>query len=132
PPTPQKSSSIENLGKMNNTSDRAVVRNIYFDFGDTKVTDESLPVLRVILKRMNEYSQLNIEIAGHTDSIGDEQTNQWVSQKRAEAVKKWLVENGISENRILAKGYGETQPLATNDNEREGRELNRRIEFIVR
>jgi outer membrane protein OmpA-like peptidoglycan-associated protein len=129
---PVKSSRIEDLGKMSNTSDRAIVRNIYFDFGDTKVSDASLPVLQAILNRMKEYAQLNIEIAGHTDSIGDEQTNQWVSQKRAEAVKKWLVENGISKDRIVAKGYGESQPLATNDNEREGRELNRRIEFIVR
>ena len=74
---------------------------------------------------------MKIEIAGHTDSIGDESTNQWISQKRAEAVYSWLVENGIAKGRMAPKGYGESQPLATNDDEFEGRELNRRIEIIV-
>lgn len=131
-PSQRRESKIQDLGRMNNSSDRAVVRNIYFDFGDTKVSNESLPILQAILSKMNEYPQMNIEIAGHTDSIGDNETNQWVSQKRADAVRNWLLKNGISKDRVLAKGYGETQPLATNDNELEGRELNRRIEIIIR
>ncbi|MEO9483835.1 MAG: OmpA family protein [Ekhidna sp.] len=128
----RRGSSIQDLGRMSSTSDRAVVRNIYFDFGDTKVSNESEPVLRAILSKMSEYPQMKIEIAGHTDSIGDEATNQWISQKRADAVRNWLIKNGVSKARVIAKGYGEAQPLATNDNEREGRELNRRIEIIVR
>ncbi len=125
-------SKIEDLGRMNNPSDRAVIRNIYFEFGDTKVSLESLPILKAILKRMQESKRMKIEIAGHTDSVGDSQTNQWISQKRAEAVRIWLIENGISSDRVDAKGYGENSPMATNDNELEGRELNRRIEVIVR
>ncbi|MEO1256017.1 MAG: OmpA family protein, partial [Bacteroidota bacterium] len=125
-------SKVENLGKMNNPSDRAILRNIYFDFGDTQVTNESLPILQAILKRMQESPRMKIEIAGHTDNIGDNRTNQWISQKRANAVKKWLVDNGVSEDRMTARGYGENQPMATNDDELEGRELNRRIEVIVR
>lgn len=128
----RKEGRIQDLGRMNTTNDRAVVRNIYFDFGDTQVANESIPVLKAIQSKMNEYPQMAIEIAGHTDNIGDDDTNMWVSQKRADAVKSWLVKNGISEERLKAKGYGESQPLATNDNEREGRELNRRIEIIVR
>ncbi|MEQ9467494.1 MAG: OmpA family protein [Ekhidna sp.] len=131
-PQPRKESKIQDLGRMDSPSDRAVVRNIYFDFGNTKVTDESLPILRAIRDKMNEYPQMRIEIAGHTDNIGDDQTNLWVSQKRADAVKNWLVQNGIAVDRMIAKGYGESQPMATNDNEKEGRELNRRIEIIVR
>ncbi len=131
-PTSRKESKIEDLGRMNNPSDRAILRNIYFDFGDTRVSDKSLPILNAILKRMQESPKMKIEIAGHTDSIGDDQTNQWISQKRAKTVKDWLVKQGISSNRIVAKGYGESQPMATNDNELEGRELNRRIEVIVR
>lgn len=136
-PTPRnkptkKTSTISNLGKMNNPSDRAVVRNIYFNFGDTKVSDGSIPVLEAVLQRLKAYPQMKIEIAGHTDSIGEEDTNQWVSQKRADAVRSWLISNGIPKERLVAKGYGESQPLATNDDEKEGRELNRRIEFIVR
>lgn len=125
-------SRIEDLGKMSNTSDRAIIRNIYFDFGNTKVKDESLPILRTILKLMNDYPKMRIEIAGHTDSIGDEDTNQWVSEQRANAVRNWLMQNGIAGERLIAKGYGEKQPMATNDDEFEGRELNRRIEIIVR
>ncbi|WP_436515552.1 OmpA family protein [Ekhidna sp. To15] len=133
PIRPQRNESkIQDLGRMNSTSDRAVVRNIYFDFGDTQVSGDSEPILRAILAKMIEYPQMRIEIAGHTDSVGDEKTNQWVSQKRADAVRNWLITNGVSKDRMIAKGYGENQPLATNDNEREGRELNRRIEIIVR
>ena len=128
----RNTSSIEDLGRMNNPSDRAIVRNIYFEFGDTKVSDESVPVLKAILKRMQESKRMKIEIAGHTDSVGDAETNQWISQKRADAVRNWLIQNGIASDRVVAKGYGENQPMATNDNEREGRELNRRIEVIVR
>lgn len=131
-PAQRKESKIQDLGRMNSTSDRAVVRNIYFDFGNTQVRNESLPILRAILSKLNEYPQMKIEIAGHTDSVGDEETNQWISQKRADAVRNWLIENGVVKDRVIAKGYGESQPLATNDNEREGRELNRRIEIIVR
>ncbi len=130
---PQRNESrIQDLGRINSTSDRAVVRNIYFDFGDTQVSSDSEPILNAILAKMREYPQMKIEIAGHTDSIGDEDTNQWVSQKRADAVRNWLIKKGISKDRMVAKGYGENQPLATNDNEREGRELNRRIEIIIR
>ncbi len=130
-PTQRKESKVQDLGRMNSAS-RAIVRNIYFDFGNTQVTDDSLPILKAIQSKLNEYPQMKIEIAGHTDSIGDENTNQWVSQKRADAVRNWLIKNGISADRLDAKGYGESQPLATNDDEFEGRELNRRIEIIVR
>ena len=132
PTSQRRESKIQDLGRMNSSSDRAVVRNIYFDFGDTQVSNDSQPILRAILAKLNEYPQMKMEIAGHTDSIGDEATNQWISQKRADAVINWLIKNGISKDRLIAKGYGETQPLATNDDEREGRELNRRIEVIVR
>ena len=81
---------------------------------------------------MNEYPQMKIVIVGYTDSIGDAKTNQWISRKRADVVMKWLTKNGRSEDRMIAKGYGETQPVTSNDDEEEGRELNRRIEVIVR
>ena len=130
--TPNRSSNREDFSRMNNPNDRAVVRNIYFNFGDTKVRSESEPVLRALLKRLQDSPSMRVEIAGHTDNIGADETNQWVSQKRADAEKNRLVKNGISPNRLIAKGYGENAPLATNDDEFEGRELNRRIEFIVR
>ena len=116
---------------LKSTGRKAIVRNIYFDFDDTKILDESLPVLNRLLNLLNENPTLSIEIAGHTDNIGTNKVNLRVSKRRAEAVKKWLVKEGIDPSRLVARGYGESEPMATNDDEFEGRELNRRIELIV-
>lgn len=137
PTTKQNENSIdqvnlEKFGREDHVGDRAVVRNVFFDFGDTKVTSESIPTLRALLVVMEDHPQLRIEIAGHTDNIGDERTNQKISEQRARAVMNWLIQNGISPDRLTAKGYGESQPLVSNDDEQEGRELNRRIEIIHR
>ena len=80
---------------------------------------------------MNSNPSMTIEIAGHTDFKGSEQYNISLSQKRADAVKSYLVSKGVNGERIVSKGYGEKYPLATNDDELEGRELNRRTEFII-
>lgn len=80
---------------------------------------------------MAENPRLKVEIAGHTDNIGTAAYNMQLSQRRAEAVKDYLVKKGIDPRRITAKGYGKTRPLASNDDEKEGRELNRRVEFRV-
>jgi outer membrane protein OmpA-like peptidoglycan-associated protein len=71
---------------------------------------------------------MKIEIAGHTDNVGDDKLNMQISQKRANAIKTYLIEKGVSEKRIIAKGYGETVPVADNNTE-EGRTRNRRIEI---
>ena len=73
---------------------------------------------------------MEIEISGHTDSKGSDDYNLQLSQGRADAVRQYLVDNGISEDRIISKGYGETVPLADNDTE-EGRQTNRRVQFTV-
>ena len=72
-----------------------------------------------------------VEIAGHTDNIGVDAYNKQLSQKRATAVVNYVVQKGISKARISAKGYGEERPLASNDDEKEGRSMNRRVEFKV-
>jgi len=72
-----------------------------------------------------------IEIAGHTDSAGDEAANQALSERRAEAVMDYLVRAGLPATRFQAVGYGATQPLTGNDSE-EGKAQNRRIDFVVR
>ncbi|MFK7953421.1 MAG: OmpA family protein [Ekhidna sp.] len=126
----QKETQIKDLGNKYRAGNRAITRNIYFDFGNTKVKDESIPTLSSIEKLLKDNPNMSIEIAGHTDSIGDAETNKWVSQARANAVMKWLIENGISKERLRANGYGEDYPLASNDDEEDGRELNRRIEIV--
>jgi OmpA-OmpF porin, OOP family len=71
-----------------------------------------------------------VEVAGHTDSIGTEEYNQGLSERRAESVRAYLESKGISATRLTARGYGELQPIASNDTE-EGRAQNRRSEMIV-
>ena len=74
---------------------------------------------------------IKIELMSHTDSRGTEDYNMKLSQKRAEAAVKYLTKKGINTRRIKAKGYGKSKPLASNDDENGGRELNRRVEFKV-
>ncbi len=124
---------IQDLAQPNlrSTGRKAIVRNVYFEFDDSKIVDESVPVLNSLLELMKQNPNLSIEIAGHTDNIGSKAINQRVSERRAQAVRRWLVSNGVDASRLAARGYGESQPLASNDDELEGRELNRRIELIV-
>ncbi len=109
----------------------SVLRNIYFDFDKATFRTESYTELNKLERMMAENPRLKVEIAGHTDNIGSAAYNLQLSQRRAEAVKDYLVKKGIDPRRIIAKGYGKARPLASNDDEQEGRELNRRVEFKV-
>jgi outer membrane protein OmpA-like peptidoglycan-associated protein/tetratricopeptide (TPR) repeat protein len=109
----------------------SVLRNIYFDFNKATFKKESYDELNKLERMLNENPGITVEIAGHTDKIGTPAYNKQLSQRRAEAVVNYVVSKGIPKNRIVARGYGETRPIASNDDEREGRELNRRVEFKV-
>lgn len=109
----------------------SVLRNIYFDFDKATFRTESYTELNKLERMMAENPNLKVEIAGHTDAIGTAAYNKLLSQRRAEAVKDFLTKKGIDPRRITAVGYGKTRPLASNDDEEEGRELNRRVEFKV-
>lgn len=107
-----------------------IINNIYFAFNSAELLPESYPALRHLLAFMIENPQLQIEISGHTDNVGLAAFNQRLSLQRAEAVSKWLMENGINQNHIIAKGYGSTRPIATNNDE-QGRAMNRRTEIKI-
>lgn len=109
----------------------SVLRNIYFDFDKATFKEASYPELNLLERMMSQNQNLMVEIAGHTDNVGAKAYNLYLSKKRAEAVKDYLTKKGIDGRRINAVGYGETKPLASNDDEAEGREYNRRVEFIV-
>ncbi len=109
----------------------SVLRNIYFDFDKATFRTESYTELNKLERMMAENPNLKVEIAGHTDAVGTTAYNKLLSQRRAEAVKDFLTKKGIDPRRITAVGYGKTRPLASNDDEEEGRELNRRVEFKV-
>ncbi len=112
-----------NIGKF-------VTQNIRFDFNKSTLKPESMGTLNQIVAALTKNT-LKYEISGHTDSDGDEAINLKLSQERAEVVKNFLISSGINANRLISKGYGETKPLASNDDEEDGRELNRRTEFKV-
>ncbi|RMD46228.1 MAG: cell envelope biogenesis protein OmpA [Aquificota bacterium] len=100
---------------------------VHFDSDKAVVKPEYYPVIEKFAKFLKENPKIKVEIQGHTDSSGSEKYNLILSQKRAEAVKRILVEKyGISPDRIVAKGYGESQPIAPNDTE-EGKAKNRRV-----
>ncbi len=114
-----------------NVGTTSVLRNIYFDYDKATFKTESYSDLNKLEAMMRQNSNIHVEISGHTDSFGHWQYNRTLSQKRAEAVKDFLTKKGIDPRRIKAVGYGESKPLASNDDESEGRELNRRVEFKV-
>lgn len=110
----------------------SVVRlnNIFFDFAKATLKPESFPELDRVVTFLEENKTLELEIAGHTDNIGSDATNQKLSQARAQSVVDYLIVNGVNQSRLIAKGYGESRPVAFNNTD-EGRAMNRRVEFKV-
>lgn len=108
-----------------------VLRNVYFEFDKHSINHASTSELNLLEKYLSDNPNVRIEIAGHTDYIGPDGYNEMLSTKRAKAVRNYLIKRGVEGSRITAKGYGEAKPLASNDDEDEGREINRRTEFII-
>ncbi|MCU0355247.1 MAG: OmpA family protein [Cytophagales bacterium] len=108
-----------------------VLRNIYFNFNQSTFRMESYKELNKMARLLKENQAIRVEIAGHTDNVGGDEYNQRLSHRRAVAVVNYLISRGIDASRLNAQGYGEAQPLASNDDEKEGRELNRRTEFRI-
>lgn len=106
------------------------LNNIFFDFGKASLKEESHSELNRLAMLLTKNTDLSIEIGGHTDNVGSEEDNLNLSQQRTESVVNYLIEQGVSKSRLLAKGYGETSPLADNDTD-EGKASNRRVEFKI-
>ncbi len=109
----------------------SILHNIYFDFDKATFKTEAYTELNKLENMIRQNEGMIIELGGHTDAVGTNAYNLFLSKKRAEAVKDYLTKKGIDSRRIQAVGYGKTKPLASNDDEDEGRELNRRVEFKV-
>lgn len=108
----------------------AVLQNIFFDVDKYDLKDKSVTELRKILRFLKENPSVRVEISGHTDNTGSPSYNVQLSERRAQSVNNYLVENGVSAERLTRKGYGSQLPIAPNDSE-EGRQKNRRIEFKI-
>jgi outer membrane protein OmpA-like peptidoglycan-associated protein len=105
-------------------------RDILFDVGKATIKPESFNTINRIASFMKEHPDLVFRIEGHTDSDGSDEFNLKLSDDRARAIRQALIKFGIRENRLQAKGYGETRPIATNLTV-EGKSQNRRVEFIT-
>ncbi len=104
--------------------------NVHFNSGKAELTTSSYSEINDLLEYMKIKEDLVIEIAGHTDDVGEDEYNMDLSERRAKSVNDYLVSNGISPERITAKGYGSTQPIASNEIP-EGRQKNRRTEVRI-
>lgn len=104
---------------------------VEFDFGKFTLKPESYPVLDSAAGILNNFPEVEVEIHGHTDAIGSDEANLILSQKRAEAVRQYLIDvHMIEPVRLIARGFGESRPIADNNTEA-GRARNRRVEFVV-
>jgi OOP family OmpA-OmpF porin len=104
--------------------------NVEFDFDKSTIKKGYYKDIDSLVGVMKQYPDLNVVVEGHTDSVGTAAYNKKLSQRRAEAVKKYMVENGIDANRIKAQGFGMDKPIASNKT-KEGRQKNRRVEAAV-
>lgn len=100
-----------------------------FDNGSARLRPEFIAILDNAAATLKEWGEIKVEVAGHTDSACTDKYNLGLSQRRAEAVRDYLIRQGVAADRLTAKGYGESMPVADNKTA-EGRYRNRRVELI--
>ena len=110
-------------------TETVILHGVNFQSESAEILDESFPVLDMIYNSLAYYTNLRVEIAGHTDNQGQADFNKSLSYNRARSVMNYLVSRGIPKNRLVARGYGMERPIADNDSY-EGRASNRRVEVI--
>lgn len=108
----------------------AIPGNITFETAKASIVTDFYPVLNDVAKVINRYEKTRLSIEGHTDSVGDANYNQQLSMQRANSVAAYLESNGVAVNRLQTVGYGESQPVASNDSA-SGRQQNRRVELRI-
>ncbi|TAH27275.1 MAG: OmpA family protein [Cytophagales bacterium] len=106
------------------------INNIFFETGKSLLKKESFPELERLVKFLVSSPSVKVEIDGHTDNVGKPAANLKLSQSRAESVVSYLLDHGVAPDRLVAKGFGMTKPVATNKTKL-GKSLNRRVEFTI-
>ncbi len=109
---------------------KVVLNNVFFETGSATLSGDSRVELRKVVDLLTANRTVVIEVGGHTDNVGNEANNMRLSHNRAMAVREFLISAGIAADRVQAKGYGQTNPVGTNDTP-EGRQANRRTELII-
>ena len=100
-----------------------------FESNKARLTPNAMTVLDLVAASLIKRKDVKVEVAGHTDSQGSDAYNHKLSHQRAEVVREYLIGKGVPAENLTFKGYGETNPVASNDT-KEGREQNRRVELI--
>jgi outer membrane protein OmpA-like peptidoglycan-associated protein len=104
--------------------------DVLFDTGQYSLKPGAREKLSKVAGILLAYPGLNIEVGGYTDNVGGDEMNQKLSEHRASSVRDYLVQQGVVTNSVTSKGFGNTLPVATNDNAA-GRQQNRRVELVV-
>lgn len=107
---------------------KIVLHSINFSSGQADILPSSYPALDDVATSLRDNPQVRMEVRGYADSMGPESYNLKLTQDRAAAVRNYLIEQGVEPSRLRARGYGESEPIASNDTS-EGRAMNRRVEF---
>ena len=118
------------ISRMGNNIILTMPGNITFDFGSSNLKSEFYEVLNSVAIVMDEYNRTYIDVYGHTDSIGSQKYNNKLSKRRARCVAEYLVAQGCNGQRFSIQGFGETKPIASND-DKSGRSRNRRVEIEI-
>ncbi|MEW6132696.1 MAG: OmpA family protein [Pseudomonadota bacterium] len=108
---------------------KLILEDVNFDYDKATLRADAVARLDQAAEALRQWGNTKVEVAGHTDSMGSDEYNMRLSEQRANAVRDYLVGKGIEADRLTAKGYGESQPLADNGTE-EGRARNRRVELV--
>jgi outer membrane protein OmpA-like peptidoglycan-associated protein len=103
---------------------------LLYDFDSDVIRSDAAGNLRALAQSLDKYPNTNLTIVGHTDSVGTEDYNQALSQRRATAASNYLASQGVSASRLTALGRGESEPIST-ENTDAGRQLNRRVEVAI-
>jgi len=122
-----------NLVLQTRDSARGLIVNmsdVLFDTGKYSLKPGAREKLAKVAGILIAYPGINVQVGGYTDNVGGDDMNQALSEQRAGSVRDYLVESGVNSNSVTAKGYGNTQPVATNDSAT-GRQQNRRVELVV-
>lgn len=106
-----------------------VLDGVNFEFNKVNLTSTAVIILDDAVRVLKSQPSVRYEVAGHTDSVGSDGYNQTLSEQRASSVRDYLVDRGVSPSQLVTRGYGESRPVAPNDNDA-GRAQNRRVEIL--
>lgn len=128
-PNTLRQATVDRRGCMHGAQ-TITLQGVNFEYASAILTEHARRTLDGVARALHEQPDIVVEIAGHTDSRGSDTYNLNLSRSRAESVRDYLVRPGVENGRLRASGYGESQPVASNDND-SGRALNRRVELRV-